>query len=120
MIFQGKCIHNAKPVFLQRQRQRGSQRRPEHLTRKVVLVVPRPRPKYDSTLAPDRIPDLTDPRSARAFLPPRLSTASRNLGPRLRLVGAGALTRQVLLDGVVQEALINRTAKHVVGKIKLA
>ncbi len=86
----------------------------------MIFIAARLRTKHRATPTPQRIPNFADSRAARALLAPRLLSASGNLSATLGLMSAGALTRQILLYGVVKQAFINRPPKDVVGQIQIA
>src|SRR5688572_12549644 len=103
MILEGECVHDIQLVFFELESQRGFEGGTEHFAGQVVFVIARLGAKDRASFAPKWISNFSDPRPARSLLAPRLLSATRNLASSLGLMRSGALARQILFDGVVQQ-----------------
>src|SRR6266540_3379846 len=100
-------------------RQRLAERRPSHLGRHLLVVLPGRGTEGLAAALPLGRADRALAGPARALLFPRLSASARDLAPALGVVGARAPRRQLLHDRLVQQRDADGTRENIGGQLEL-
>ncbi len=88
-----------------------------HLARQPVAVVAGHRSVDRAAMPPDGAPHRTHSRASRALLFPEFLAGAGDFVPGFDFVSAGALSREIVPDGFVQQVFVDFRAEHRVGQL---
>src|SRR5579864_4917364 len=97
-----------------------AQRAEQLLFRQRIAVIARAGPVNRTAMTPQRRPDRTDTRTARALLPPQLAAGSGHFALFLHLVRTAAQARQIPPRSFMQQVRIHLGAEYGVRQLDFA